>query len=405
MENRQGYVLTNKQARQLLLLKHGLIGDYKFSGEKGVCDYVRQVGCIQFDPIDVCGKNAELVLQSRIEGFSKEMLFKLLYTDRKLMDYFDKNMSIFSIDDWKYFSRHRAHYARATRSREEVDKVADEIIRIVQEKGFASSKDIDLKSKVDWAWSPTTLSRAALETLYFRGALILHHKKGAIKYYSYAGEYIAPEILKAEDPNLTREQHLDWWIARRIGAVGMLWDKPSDALLGIDGLRASERSSTFKRLFDENKIIKVEVEGIKEPFYCISQDKYLLDMVLKNREFKKRTELMAPLDNLLWDRKLINKIFGFQYKWEIYTPINQRKFGYYVLPVLNGEEFIGRIEVVNNKKAKELIVKNLWLEEDAEECGYYIEDIYKCLEKFKRFNDCDSIIIECEELKGKSSVD
>lgn len=282
MEERPGYVLTKKQARQFLLLKHGLIDGYKFSGEEGVSDYIRQVGCIQFDPIDVCGKNAELVLQSRVEEFSKEMLYKLLYIDRKLIDYFDKNMSIFRIDDWKYFSRHRAHYAKATRSREEVNKVADEIIKIVKEKGCVSSKDIDLRNKVDWSWSRTTLARAALETLYFRGILILHHKKGTIKYYSYADGYIAPEILKEPDPNKTREQHLDWWIARRIGAVGMFWDKPSDALLGIDGLKAMERSNTFKRLFNNNKIMKVEIESIKEPFYCLIQDKHLLDMVLEN---------------------------------------------------------------------------------------------------------------------------
>lgn len=398
MEERPGYVLTKKQARQFLLLKHGLIDGYKFSGEEGVSDYIRQVGCIQFDPIDVCGKNAELVLQSRVEEFSKEMLYKLLYIDRKLIDYFDKNMSIFRIDDWKYFSRHRAHYAKATRSREEVNKVADEIIKIVKEKDCVSSKDIDLRNKVDWSWSRTTLARAALETLYFRGVLILHHKKGTIKYYSYADEYIAPEILKEPDPNKTREQHLDWWIARRIGAVGMLWDKPSDALLGIDGLKAMERSNTFKRLFNNNKIMKVEIESIKEPFYCLIQDKHLLDMVLENRKFLKRTEFIAPLDNLLWDRRLISKIFDFDYKWEIYTPIHQRKFGYYVLPVLHGERFIGRIEVINHKKEKALIVKNLWFEEDIKDCSLYNEDIRGCLERFKAFNDCKSIDFETKIL-------
>ena len=91
--------LTKKQAREFILLKQGLMGKYKFIQEKGVCEYIKQVGCIQFDPIDVCGKNAELVLQSRVEGFSKEMLYKLLYKDRELVDYFDKNMSIFLVDD------------------------------------------------------------------------------------------------------------------------------------------------------------------------------------------------------------------------------------------------------------------------------------------------------------------
>ncbi len=69
----QPYSLTNEQARNFLLLKHGLIGEYKFIGKQGVCDFIRQAGCIQFDPIDVCGKNPELTLQSRIRGFTKEI--------------------------------------------------------------------------------------------------------------------------------------------------------------------------------------------------------------------------------------------------------------------------------------------------------------------------------------------
>ena len=76
--------LTKRQARQFLLLKHGLMDEFRFVGKQGIIDFVRQVGCIQYDPIDVCGKNAELVLQSRVKGFNKEMLEELLYQDRLL---------------------------------------------------------------------------------------------------------------------------------------------------------------------------------------------------------------------------------------------------------------------------------------------------------------------------------
>jgi uncharacterized protein YcaQ len=75
---------TNRQARRFMLLKHGLIDNYKFIGKEGVLAFVHQAGCIQYDPIDVCGKNAELVLQSRLKGFIKQMLYSLLYEDRSL---------------------------------------------------------------------------------------------------------------------------------------------------------------------------------------------------------------------------------------------------------------------------------------------------------------------------------
>ena len=388
--------LSNKQARQFILLKQGLMGNYKFIEENGVCDYIKQVGCIQFDPIDVCGKNAELVLQSRVEGFSKDMLYKLLYIDRVLIDYLDKNMSIFSIDDWKYFSRTRASYDEYVRSIDKVNAVTEEIKSIIKEKGFASSKDINLNEKVDWAWNPTTLSRAALETMYFRGELILHHKKGTIKQYALAIQHIAHEILNASDPNLTEEEHLEWRILRRIGALGMLWNKPSDALLGIDGLKAANRKDIFQRLFQEDKIIEISIENIPDSFYCLSEDRPLIDKVLHNNDFECRTEFIAALDNMLWDRKLIKKIFDFDYKWEIYTPVAQRKYGHYVLPVLSGDRFIGRIEIVNDKKLKQLIVKNFWFEEDIESNDTYHENIYECITRFSKFNNCEDIKLECK---------
>jgi uncharacterized protein YcaQ len=86
--------LTNTQARQFLLLNHGLLGEYIFTGKQGALEFVRQAGCIQFDPIDVCGRNADLVLQSRVKGYKKTMLDELLYKDRILVDYPDKNLAI-----------------------------------------------------------------------------------------------------------------------------------------------------------------------------------------------------------------------------------------------------------------------------------------------------------------------
>lgn len=385
---------TNKQARQFLLLKHGLIGPYKFSNEQGVCDYIKQVGCIQFDPIDICGKNAELVLQSRVDGFSKELLFRLLYIDRQLLDYFDKNMSIFSIDDWKYFSRQRTAHELSGRSREQVNIVAEEIRTIIKEKGFVSSKDIRYKEKVDWSWDSTTLARAALETLYFRGELIIHHKKGTIKNYALAADHIAKEILLEKDPNISQEQYWEWMILRRVGAVGILWDMSSDAWLGIDGLKTAKRHNIFERLYAANQLTQVSVEDINCSFYCLAQDEPLVNMVLSNKDFKHRTEFIAPLDNLLWDRKLIKQIFNFDYKWEIYTPIDQRKYAYYTLPILWGNQFIGRIEIVKDKRFHQLIVKNIWFEDDIDTDKYKM-DIHECIERFKKFNNCESVKFEC----------
>ena len=99
--------MTREQARRFILSKQGLLGKYRFVGKSGAYRYIRQAGCIQYDPVDICGKNAELTLQSRVRGFTKNMLADLLYQDRLLVDYPDKELSIWPREDWPFFSPYR----------------------------------------------------------------------------------------------------------------------------------------------------------------------------------------------------------------------------------------------------------------------------------------------------------
>lgn len=383
--------LTRKQARIFMLLKHGLIGEHRFIGKKGVLDFVMQAGCIQYDPIDVCGKNPELVLQSRVKGFTKQMLYSLLYEDRKLIDYFDKNLAIMRLEDWPYFWRYREAYRTGGRSRNEVNAVAEEIKKIIREKGPVSSADIGFNEKVYWYWSNTKLSRAALETMYFRGDLVIHHKKGTVKYYDLAEKYIDAELLNLK-PHTDDFEHKKWRVLRRIGAVGLMWNKPSDAWLNIDGLNASVRKEIFNQLTAEGNIVEIAVDGIKDKMYCLKNDLNLIEKVFENSGLLFRCELIAPLDNLIWDRKLIKALFDFDYKWEVYTPEYQRRFGYYVLPLLYGDRFIGRVEAVRNRKEGVMEIRNIWYEDDFEPDNEIKTYIKKCFDRFADFNECKTVV-------------
>lgn len=379
--------LTNRQARWFMLLKHGFIGSYKFSGKQGVLDFVHQAGCIQFDPIDVCGKNSELVLQSRVKGFTKQMLYSLLYEDRILLDYFDKNLAIIQTADWPYFGRYREAHKTNGRSHDEVNAVCEEIKDIIRKNGAISSADIGFNDTVKWYWSNTKLSRAALETMYFRGDLVVRHKKGTIKYYDLTENCVSVELLNTPEPYPDELDHQKWRVLRRIGAVGLLWNKPSDAWLNIWGLKAAERNEIFKQLLAEEKILEITVDGIKDKLYCLSTDRGLLETVLQEPELKARCELIAPLDNMLWDRRLIKTLFDFDYKWEIYTPEVQRKYGYYVLPLLYGDRFIGRVEAIRDSKTKTLNVKNIWYEKGVKQTKKLHTTIGNCIYKLANFNE------------------
>ena len=356
------FVITKSQARRFLLLKHGLLGEHKFEGRPGILEYVKQAGCIQYDPVDVFGKNHELVLFSKVKNFSKDDIYSLLYEERKLIDCLDKCMSICMVSDWPYFEKQRANCEASVRSKEATDEAICDILDYIKKNGPVCSSDINFDKTVDWYWSKTSLARAAMDRLFYRGDLLFHHKKNTRKYYDLAERLIEPEIFSMANPNKTTEESFEWNILRRIGSVGLLHNNASYAFIGIDGLKSEGRNATLAALEKDGKIREVFVDGIKKNFYYKSDDQEIMKETAGEKEYKKRVELIAPLDNLMWDRKVVNELFDFDYKWEIYTPEKDRVYGYYAVPVLYGENMVGRIELKRDREKQRIIVKNLWID-------------------------------------------
>jgi len=394
------YTLTNLQAQQFILLKHGLIDVHKFQDKQGVMDFICQAGCIQFDPVDVCGKNAEITLQSRVKNFKKSMLDDLLYKDRQLVDYLDKQLAIIPTKDWPYFERYREVARKNGLQFEGLASLEKEALAFIKENGFVSSNELPLEGSIKWYsgihWSGSwdgeaKAARSVLEQLYSTGELIIHHKKGTRKYYDLVTNHISAHILNAPDPLPDDFEHMKWRVMRRIGAVGLLWNRPSDAWLRISGLKNDNRTAIFKDLIDSNTIIPITVEGIKDTLYCLATDIPLLERILANKKLKPRMELIAPLDCLMWDRKLIQALFGFSYTWEIYTPSHKRQYGAYTLPLLYGHALIGRVEVINDRKTGMLVVKNIWFEDGVKQTKKLQEELDKCLKRFAKFNECNEI--------------
>lgn len=375
-------VLTKEQVRQFLIIYHGLDGAATFSGKGGILEYVNRVGCIQYDPLNVVGQNPELVLQSRIQGFTRLMLKELLYSDFKLIDIWDKNMSISQVQDWPFFSRFRKGYQNwCDEHAEVVNKVRAEI----EIRGELCSADFDYNEKVGWYYGDTRLSRAALEGMYYSGQLVVHHKKNTRKYYDLPERHISSEILSSPDPNQTEEQYLEWFVLRRIGSIGLLWNRPSDAWLGIGSFVNAKRAEVFDRLLKQKKIIEIHIEDIKYPLYIRSSDEGILNKSIENPLQSPICKILAPLDNMLWDRKLISELFNFEYRWEVYKPVVERQYGYYVLPVLYGDRLVARFEPEKHRKNEIFIIKNWWWEPGVEITREMKEAVDACIKEFVRY--------------------
>ncbi|MBE6016263.1 MAG: winged helix-turn-helix domain-containing protein [Lachnospiraceae bacterium] len=390
-------MITKEQARQFILAKQGLIGDYRFVGQQGAYDYVRQAGCIQFDPIDVCGNNPALTLQSRVKGFRKQMLQDLLYKDRKLVDYADKELAIWPTEDWPYFSFYRERSRKLGETFDGLEELKEQAIAYIDENGPVNSDTLPLEGRIFWHssmhWSgnwhgQSPAARSVLEQLYTDGELIIHHKKGSRKFYDLAAKHLPEHVLSAENPCKDETELLCWRVLRRIGAVGLLWDKNTTAFLGIN-INAEKRKSILAKLTDEGKICPVTVEGIKTPFYYLAEDDALMKEVVSGQaDLKPRMSFIAPLDPLMWDKALIASLWDFTYAWEIYVPAAKRKYGYYTLPILYGDRFVGRIEPVPDRKEGVLRVKGLWWEPKVRQTKKLNTALERTLREFGKFNDC-----------------
>ena len=274
-------------------------------------------------------------------------------------------MSIFPVEDWPYFKRNRDKaYNKYQKKKQLVENVIPEVRKEIKKKGPLSSIDLDFDKKVNWSWAPTRAARAALESMYQWGELIIEHKVGTRKVYDFTNKYISENILNKKDPNRNQIDYHKWYIKRRIGSIGMLWDLSGSAWLGIKDFNKSKRVKNISSLIEQEKLIELEIEKIKHPVYIRKEELTLLNNIIEGIDINSRVSFIASLDNLLWDRKFIKRIFDFEYVWEVYKPVEERQYGYYVLPILYKDKLIGRFEPVFNKKKKELVIKNFWWEKD-----------------------------------------
>ena len=393
--------ITRDQAKTFILIKQGLLGKHRFIGKQGAYRYVCEAGCIQYDPVDVCGRNAELTLLSRVRGFKRETLSELLYRDRLLVDYPDKELSIWPAKDWPYFESYRQRSREHAKNFPELEALKTRAETYIRKNGPVSSDTLPIEGDIFWHsamhWSGnwagrSPAARSVLEQMYTDGTLLIHHKAGTRKSYDLAERYLSPEALSSPCPCPDEKSFRQWRIARRIGAVGLLWDRRSDAFLGIR-MTPGERSEAFAALTEAGVIVPVGVEGLRAPLYMLRRDEGMLESVLGGAADRKaRLEFLAPLDPMLWDRKLVEALWDYQYSWEIYTPREKRRYGHYVLPMLYGENFAGRIEAAAERKRGALNVKNIWFEPGTKRGKRMDAAIGKALSRLAAFNGCAEII-------------
>lgn len=377
--------LSKKQARNFILAYQMLLKPRALRGKEGIHDYMKRVRCIQYDPLNVVGYNPHLVLQSRVKNFRGEHLNQLLYDDRLLVDIWDKNMSIGMTEDWPYFSRYRTEFRQRYQKDQTFVQEIEKVKTYLHDQGPSSSIDIKMEGKMDWSWAPARVVRAALESLFFAGEVMVYNKIGTRRIFDFTTHLLPETIAHQPDPNESLPNYFKWHVKRRIQSIGLLWSRSSYAYIAIRWMKSKDRVEALSRLEEEGELIPLTIDDMPYTFYIGKEDIALLEEVMTWTRINPQIAFLAPLDNLLWDRQLIRELFDFDYKWEVYTPMQERKFGYYVLPVLYGNQFIGRFEPKFQRKTNTLEIINWWWEGEIKPTKQLSTAIERALYDFMKY--------------------
>lgn len=382
--------ISKQQARRFLLSKQLLLPPKTLNGKLGIRKVFEALRLIQYDPLNPCGRNPDLVLQSRVTNYHPEDYYEWLYQEKRGIECYDKELCIVPIEDFDFISHHHAKAMQRREFKQFVRKYQKEIEEVMLQiaKNPVTSQDIKSVIRIESGWGTSaTFGRMLLEYLWRIGRVSVVKRDNGRKYYGLPDQhYSGNQITQTHYLKIEKEH-----IIRRLGAVGILPKSGSGS--GWQGIGSAKVvSSLIKKLIRENILTEISVLESKRVYVVHSEDKVLLEKEISIESPK--MSFIAPLDNLMWDRQMIEDFFDFSYRWEVYTPVVKRQFGYYVLPILYGDTFVGRIEPVLSKE-KALTIKGLW------KIGEWNDKTHKAykmaLEKFQEYLCAERIVSRTDE--------
>ncbi|WP_224244971.1 DNA glycosylase AlkZ-like family protein [Hyalangium gracile] len=349
--------LNADEARSWLVSHLGLASNRLPPGAEGTRALLKALRCIQLDPLDVIGTNADLVALARVDGLVRGDVYRHLMPGHAF-EHWAKERCILPAYAFPYYREHTREapwWNLATRLERLPPRVVDAVLEEVVTRGPISAAELTDHGAVkplDWSgWKGTGKATSmALEVLWTRCQVVICGRGPGGKRYDIP-ERALPEV--AGKPRASGPEVFDRWaVLERVEAAGMLSRAAGAHWSILSKVRTTALPDTLVR---EGLLEEVGLPG--------SPRRYLAPAGFRKRPITSpdaRMRILGPLDPLLWDRGLVKLAFGFEYMWEVYKPADQRRWGWYVCPLLHRGQLVGRLEarVVEGV----LRVDNVWRE-------------------------------------------
>lgn len=382
--------LSNREARRLWLGGQGLAETP--TGKLDLDALIKRLGFVQLDTIQVVSRAHHHILWSRNQNYREPMLNRALAKHRHVFEHFTHDASVLPMDFYPMWQRQFRRLEAKVRKWEWHRGMLDSdgrnhIKERIRDEGPLCTKAFDTKiegEKKMWARPPHKL---ALDYMWYAGELSTSHRENFTKFYDLSERVIPPDLL-AHVPSDHDQIH--WLCSAALermafgseGDIQRFWDAVSNA--------------EAKTWVSENAahLVPVEIETADRSIVSVWGPEDIETRLETVPSPTVRLRILNPFDPVVRDRQRLKRLFGFDYTVEMFVPAAKRKWGYYVYPLLEGDRFVGRIEIKADRKAATLRVLNLWREPKVKWTGARSAKLDAELARMLRFVGLKDVIWE-----------
>ncbi len=405
--------LSKTEAAKIILNTQLFDGKIKFAkGKNGFAEIINKLGYVQIDTISVINRAHHHILWSRKNDYKEKHLHDLQAKDKLIFEYWTHAMSFIPMQDYRYalprmenFNKPKSKWLKYRHNQSK--KFFVPVLERIKNEGPLSSSDFEndtgRKGGTWWEWKP---AKTALEYLFWKGDLMISERKKFQKYYDLS-ERVLPENVDTRFPS---KKELSYYFVRRaLSSLGIATEKEilkfmQPGKTSVSDLQIADKKSITKaidELHESGEVIPLTIEADhKLKNFALSQS---INTAKNKKKFSSNIHLLSPFDNLIIQRERTKRLFDFDYSIECYVPAPKRKFGYFVVPILWGDKFVGRFDPKAERSTNTLFINNIVFEDIQIDHDELIPKLSSALWKFASFNGCDKIVIKkCKPASVKS---
>ncbi|MCB0379605.1 MAG: YcaQ family DNA glycosylase [Flavobacteriales bacterium] len=353
-------------------------------GKNGVLTAIEHLGYVQIDTLSVVARAHHHTLWSRLPDYAEAFLNELLEKDKTIFEYWSHAASYLPMCDYRFSLPRKQLFASGKSHWFEQDKKLNQyVLDRIKAEGPLQSKDFEHKRTSPGNWYEWKPAKKALEQLFMQGDLMVAKRQGFQKVYDIA-ERVLPKKVNTSTP--TEQEYAKHLIKKTIQAHGLV-DEAQITYLRPKAKKAV--TNTLKELVENNEIVEISIENQKNTFYSTKEQLSVLNSIKPTENI----HFLSPFDNAVIQRKRLQTLFNYDYQIECYVPEAKRKFGYFCLPILYNNQFVGRFDPKADRKTKTFHVKQLYFENGFKPDAKFNTAFTTKLNEFAAFNGCNKVVL------------